>query len=302
MFIHVKHTQIDKRRWDNALLNCTNSRIYACSWYLDLVSPNWEALLTEDYKLLFPLTQRKKFSFNYLYTPPFVQQLGLFCEATPHTNQLVECLDAIPSKFKFIELNLNENNSLNEEGLQLNQNYILPLQKSYEELCENFSSNHKRNLKKAEQASLRMEEPCDVKMIIDLFKNDRGKQVKSFGAKEYELLESLCNSVEQHAELFVKGVFDTSSQLICGAIIFKFGDRLTFIFSGNSETGKSKAAMFFLINDLIKSHATSNLILDFEGSNDAGLAQFYNGFGADKKVYPHVKRNRLPAIVKLLKK
>lgn len=304
LFIHLKHNQIDKHQWDQALLNCYNSRIYACSWYLDVVCPNWEALATDKYKLLFPLSSKRKFSFAYLHTPPFVQQLGLFYQEPSSNNRIDECLQSIPPSFRFIELNLNEENQVTAENFNQvqNQNFILSLQDSYEQIAKGFSSNHKRNLKKAEAADMQLVSDADVEAIIELFKNDRGKKIKSFSTREYHMLHSLCDAVKSHAELLTLGVHNSNSKLICGALIFKFGNRLTFIFSGNSEEGKTKAAMFFLIHELIKMFSSSHFILDFEGSNDLGLAQFYRGFGAEKKTYPHIKKNNLPALVKLIKK
>ena len=78
LILHLKNHQIDKAKWDAALLHSSNCKIYACSWYLDVVSPNWEALVTDNYEEIFPLTTKKKFTFQYLFTPFFVQQLGFF--------------------------------------------------------------------------------------------------------------------------------------------------------------------------------------------------------------------------------
>ncbi|MEI7803415.1 MAG: hypothetical protein WCI97_12250, partial [Bacteroidota bacterium] len=75
---YLKHAEIDKTKWDHCVKNSINHLPYCYSWYLDVVSPGWEALISGAYKYIFPLTHRRKARINYLYQPYFTQQLGLF--------------------------------------------------------------------------------------------------------------------------------------------------------------------------------------------------------------------------------
>jgi len=45
MIIYHKHHEIDRDRWDECIRKSFNGIIYAYSWYLDIVSPQWEALI-----------------------------------------------------------------------------------------------------------------------------------------------------------------------------------------------------------------------------------------------------------------
>ncbi|MBK7430609.1 MAG: hypothetical protein IPI62_06680 [Bacteroidetes bacterium] len=78
MIKHLRHTEINKSKWDNTIKLSPEGIVYAASWYLDIVSPGWEALMDDDYKFIFPLCTRSKFGFSYLYQPHFTQQGGLF--------------------------------------------------------------------------------------------------------------------------------------------------------------------------------------------------------------------------------
>src|ERR1700692_3437990 len=83
MIHYLKHNAIDKRRWDEAIDRAFNGMIYAKSWYLDIVSPQWDALVSDDYRAVMPLTWRRKFGVYYLYQPFFTQQLGVFTTPLP---------------------------------------------------------------------------------------------------------------------------------------------------------------------------------------------------------------------------
>ena len=86
-----------------------------------------------------------------------------------------------------------------------------------------------------------------------------------------------------------------------GAIFINEQGRKVFLFSALSAEGRKKRAMFFLLNKVIEENAKSNAILDFEGSDDKNLGDFYHRFGATEKLYLQLKINRLPKLIKWLK-
>ena len=149
--LHLPHSKIDKLKWNQCISSASNYLPYAYSWYLDVVSPGWNAMVSEDYSFVFPLTHRRKLGFTYLYQPMFTQQLGLFSKYPIEEKFVLTFLYNIPTSYKFIEINLNEANTfdLSEELADRKKNLLLNLNKSYEEIYSGYSENHKRNLKKA---------------------------------------------------------------------------------------------------------------------------------------------------------
>lgn len=106
MIRYLSHNEIDKTRWDETISQCGN--IYAFSWYLDIVHPDWSALVEGDYETIMPLTGGKKFSVEYLFQPFFVQQLGVFSKQAATCETLNRFLEAILEKYRFAEIRLNE--------------------------------------------------------------------------------------------------------------------------------------------------------------------------------------------------
>src|SRR3972149_10763281 len=102
MIHYLKHNEIDKQKWDNCIDTCVNNIIYAYSWYLDIVCPDWNALVKNDYEYIMPLTAGKKYGIEYLYPPYFAQQLGVFSKEKISQEFVEEFLNSIPSDYKFM--------------------------------------------------------------------------------------------------------------------------------------------------------------------------------------------------------
>ena len=299
---YLEHSEIDKAKWDLNINQALNKLPYAFSWYLDIVSPNWHALVIDDYNYVFPLTWRKKMGFNYLYQPMFTQQLGIFSSHPVDYATSNAFLNAIPSQFKLIEINLNSfNPAAGNKFIATKQlNFELELNKPYEELRKFYSENQKRNINKAKRSELSLNQP-DISEVISLFRHDRGLKIERMKDESYELLSRLFSTLKQKGICYTRGVSD-GSQTICGGLFIQTDYRIIFLFSGNSVIGKSSGAMSLLIDSVIQENANKNIVLDFEGSNDFGLARYYSSFGSIEHVYLHLKKNTLPFPVRLLKR
>lgn len=66
MIQFVQNADIIKKKWDDCIAHSVNERIYAYSWYLNIVAPNWDALIMDDYQAVFPVVHQKKWVFHIL--------------------------------------------------------------------------------------------------------------------------------------------------------------------------------------------------------------------------------------------
>ncbi|MES2838584.1 MAG: hypothetical protein V4667_13730 [Bacteroidota bacterium] len=304
MIKYLKHNEIDKQKWNECILNSFNGIVYAYTHYLDVVCPNWEALVKDDYEMVMPLTWNKKYGKYYIYQPPFTQQLGVFSKEHLTEKIVEKFLLAIPKHFQFLEFNLNTYNKLSnkEYNSKAFLTHELDMISPYEFLYKSYSENTKRNLKKANHHQLKILNNCKVDEIINLFKKNKGKEVKAFKPEHYVMLNKLYNKFYKVGFAKAFAVCNSANEIIAGALFFFSNNKAIFLFSGNSTEGKEKAALFFLIDQFIKNHSEKNLTLDFEGSNNPTLARFYKSFGSKPITYLHVKKNDLPFYLKWLKK
>jgi len=309
MIHYLKHNQIDKKKWDTALDLSVNNLIYGYSWYLDIVHPNWAALIEDDYKSVMPLTGSTKYGVAYIYPPYFAQQLGVFSKDKISKNKVEEFLSAIPAKYKFIEAYLNTENTFDISpkafiwtGFKVkeNINLELALNSPYQLLHKEFSEDAKRNIKKSAKYNVQLQKGIQPEQLINIFRKNTGEKINNLTNKNYNVLLNLINTCIQKEYGEVWGAY-TKDKLCAGVVWLNKGSRSIFFFSATDQEAKKTGAMYFLINKFIKENAERKIILDFEGSNLPGLARFYKGFGSDEHVYLQIRKNNLPKLVRWIK-
>jgi hypothetical protein len=292
---YLKNSEIDIRKWDKCINQSFNGNPYALSWYLDVIHEGWEALVENDYERVMPLTGRKKFGISYLFQPYFAQQLGVFSRKKLSPKIVKTFLDSIPSHFRFIEIKLNSFNKpvSDDPSFSYNNNFVLDLINEYPVIADKYSTNTKRNLKKGIKHDLSLMKNIKPEVVIDLFRENRGKTLRKWTDKHYNILKRLMYSAIFKGRGVVYGVFNQHNDINAGAFFIRNNNRLIFLFSGSNDQARKNAAMTFLIDGVIEEYTPSQMVLDFEGSNDANLARFYKGFGAKKTIYLGWTRNSL---------
>ena len=110
MIRFVPNDKIDKQKWDSAIDNSTSPYFYAKSWYLDKVSPRWNALIEDDYRKLMPLPVKQKWGFKYICQPILTQQLGIFSADQITQKDISHFLKSIPLSIPYTRIFLNSSN------------------------------------------------------------------------------------------------------------------------------------------------------------------------------------------------
>ena len=302
MIRFLSHSEIDPEKWDAAIDASYNGMVYAKSWYLNIVSPGWQALVEDEYRIVFPLTSRKKFGLNYLHQPFFTQQLGVFAKEIVSPSLVEKFISAIPESFRLIEIQLNHENKISLHDIKISERltHHLDLNRPYESILKDYSENLKRNLKRAHQNSLSLVNDFETGMLVDLFRTNRGKDIATLKEKDYTNLENLVDEGKKR-KLITRIGIEQGGKLEAGAIFIRSNKEYIFLFSATGAKAKETGAMTLIIDHFIKTHSPEAMNLDFEGSMDAGLARFYKSFGSKEIVYLQIRKNKLPLPIRWLK-
>ncbi|HEX7844165.1 MAG TPA: GNAT family N-acetyltransferase [Chitinophagaceae bacterium] len=298
---YLLHDKIDKAKWDRCIETASNGLIYGYSFYLDAMAKHWDALILNDYEAVMPLTWNKKYGIQYLFQPFLTAQLGVFGNNINATT-VESFLQAIPSKLKFWDIYLNYKNvfALNSFSLYQRNNYVLSLNRPYDEIKDNYRENTKRNIRRTEQAGSSVEKGFDAEKVIELalYQMQRdGGAVR----ENVDRFRKLYNLLSEKKLAITYGIF-LKEELLASAVFFYSHKRAYYILVGNHPNGKTIGASHALIDAFIKDHAGSDTTLDFEGSDIHSLAFFYSSFGAVEEKYAALKLNRLPFYLKWMKR
>ncbi|RTL59974.1 MAG: hypothetical protein EKK37_03775 [Sphingobacteriales bacterium] len=302
MIEYVPYQKINKQKWDDCITRSANGLVYAYSFYLDELADNWDALILNDYETVMPLTWGKKYNIYYLYQPFFCASLGIFSNKKITRDLLENFLQSVPAKFKYWDISLNHSNNflLPEFGLYERMNYVLDLNKSYEELYTNFNTNIKRNIKKAESLGCTVEKNIPLTEILVLSREIL-QAVSPIEEEDYNDFSELYKILQGKGMATNYAIYSSQKELLASCVFFFSHKRAYYILAGNHPNGKTVGASHHLINAFIKDHAGKELLLDFEGSDIRNLAFFYSSFGAAEEKYGAIKLNRLPKLLRWMK-
>src|ERR1035437_762088 len=222
MINYIEHKNINKQKWDACINESANASIFIYSWYLDIVSENWSALVLNDYEAVFPLASKSKYKINYLIQPFFTRYFGVYSKNKISEKLVSDFFSSIPEKFKFIEFCIHESNPVikNHFDLKEKKYQVLSLNKNYESIQKEFSNNAKRNVKKAIKAGLKIQSGISPEKIVNLFKVTKGNELEVFKTEHYKTLIKLMNEcLKQNTG---RSIAVNDGNTLCAAAFFMF--------------------------------------------------------------------------------
>lgn len=298
MINYVKRADLNVAKYDSCIDNAINTRIYAFSWYLDIVADQWDALVLNDYEAVMPLPWRRKYAIKYIYTPCWVQQLGIFSKLIVDSTLTKEFIQSIPNNFLKVTLQLNSQNEIVEKSIMRRTNYILQLNQTYGNLYAKYRKVRKRRTDLHNiNDNVILSFNGDYREVINVFKAYNSYKIEE---NDYKKLKQLCRYLNSKNELVVIDALDLDGTILGGAIFLIDAKRITYLFSAIKDQGRRLNVMTLIIDSLIKKYANTNYVLDFEGSNIESIAFFFKSFGAKKEIYYLFEKSTLNNSIKVL--
>jgi hypothetical protein len=290
-FRHLNNGQIDKQKWDEAINQSTLPLLYAQSWFLDIVMPNWHALVAGDYDMVMPIPNKKKWLIPYIAQPIFTQQLGLFAKGGINDTHLLQLVKYLTTRYPFVAYHFNRDNCslLQQKNIRPRQTFELNLNKSYTTLLENTSRSHRKNIDKANKMGVYVVQNQNPHPFIQMLKEMyQTKGVDEIKPSNFDSLLKLANYGLANTNSVLYDAFAKDNNRIGSALFLRSGKQL-IQFMARTPEGMEKRSAFALVNQLLIDQAQSDCYLDFAGSDLTGVAEFNAGWGAQKYFYPVLK-------------
>jgi len=301
---YITHNEIRKDAWDSCIQNSINPLPYALSWWLDAVSPGWDALIKDNYAAVMPLTWKKRFGFSYLRQPWYTQQLGIFSAENLSMKETSQFLDSVPDKYRYADIQLNASNCLLSNAFQINfrANFVLDLAFNYINIESNYHRNCRRNIQKALNEGLRVKPGPGPSVFSRFVEQNLDRSLAEKPAGLYKVLPTIIQATIDQSCGEISGVYDRNGELNAAGWFVHYFRRCQFMVCASTSGGRKKQAMYLLVDHMIREKAGTQTLFDFTGSNIPGVAYFNAGFGAVRQMYPVVRINRLPRVLRLFKK
>ena len=298
MIHRISSHAIHPEKWTHCVTHDPLGLPYAQIDYLDLVADHWEALVLGDYEAVMPLVVRRKWGLPYAARPYGTQQVGVYSSGKVTNEAMAAFLKEASKGVLFADLYLNEGNPtppVRGWTFAPQTNLVPNLHPSYEALHQGFSKQVLRNLKTAEKQGYTLFEHDGPDALIALFRAHKGQET-SLTPAQYDKMKQIMFKGLHSRRGHLWMAYGPGNQLEAGVFLWQTRKRLILLFSASSDQGKEGGAMTWLLNEMLIHFSGMEWSLDFEGSNIPGLARFYSGFGAERRVYHRAVYYALKAI------
>lgn len=296
---YVPYRAIDKQKWDKCLCASPNGLIYGRTFYLDtMTGRRWDALVLDDYEAVMPLPWNRKWGIHYLYQPYFTPALGIFQK---NKNTCEAFLQAIPKKFRYWDIDLNEANCPDSSNqATIRTNYILPLNRPYDDLNSDYKRLARRMCRKALEDGLLITRQVSPAEVIGLYRKEYGNRHR-INDVHYDRLTKCADKAIKTGNAKTYFARWPNGEIAAFYLVFS-DDRFVYsVLGGSTKRGKETGAFYLLTDAALQDHAGTERVFRFEGSDIEGIAFFDAQFGAVRTAYPHLVLNNLPDLFKWLK-
>ncbi len=273
----VPREEIDKIKWNSCVHYATNGSIFGYMWYLDATARHWDALVEGDYESVMPLTYASlRWGNEGLIQPPLIRELAIYSVNPPSDQRNQAFWDALPDKYKVIDLQLDSFSSPKGDQWQKAErtNYYLPLASEYEQVSVNFTPELTEKLAVAMESDLFPSSSLKPERIAELYRQENGP-IKE---EVFHGLQRIMYNLLHRGWGFATGVMNREKELLAADFFVFSHGRVMSLAPSVTAAGQQVYAKEHLYDAIIRNFAGKPQALDFNTA--PGEDDFAKRFGA----------------------
>ena len=278
----VAETTSLKRKYEQEVASRPEFGFFEQLWVQDALHSSWAYLQDAQGNLLLRLPFTRKFGIKAYLQPLFMRELCLLQET-----QKKEVIYFLQGKGL---LHLNLAGSVLEDSKK-GTYQILKWEQDIDTIREAYSTNIKRVLKKS--AGLQLE-TLNYQAFQEFFTAQKGENLGNLNTAAWSRLNDLFALAQKNNAATCYGAY-AEGNLVAAALFFNWHNKLYFMKGTLNAAGKDSGALVFILDAVLEKSAATHHSLDFIGSNQESIAQFYRKFGA-KDAYYQVVKGLLPFV------
>lgn len=244
-----------------------------------------------DYRLVLPLPIKRSFGpFKQVHRAAFTQQGGPFGRIEP--GDISAIFSGLPSTILALELPLlasvQEQDIPKNYQLRRRTNLTLDIDADYPSLVSGFSKTLRKKLRRYPEVKLA---PARVDTVLEVYRASSGER-SGLKGYHYQIIRNLMAACRARGFGHLYQL-ETEAGVLAAGFFPEYQGRIINLFGGSTPTGFREEGMARLLAAVIKNHLGQGNILDFEGSDIQGVADFFKSFGPSNSPYLSVKRKGL---------
>lgn len=285
----IENKDIDLFKWDSCILNSINGLPYAYSWYLNIISNEWNALVLDNYDAVMPLLEEKFFTFlPYLREDMLAPQLGIFTKKLLTKENKEAFFEALTKRYFWLRMGLNKLSVTTNPVFKnkVKERFELDLINTYQRIEKNYHPQLKDKLKQAQNQKITV-----VKGLMpnDLLKLIHSKHFK-VGPSFIVSMRILASTALRYRIGQIYGAY-TRQNNICGAILFlKSNKKAIMLVTAFTDEALASHAIEYMVDYYLKLHAENDLTFIFENIGHRQMFIDYAEFGSKKMSYQVIKQ------------
>jgi hypothetical protein len=293
---YLKHDEIDFQKWDRCIKKSVNGTIYGYSWFLNIVSEDWDALVDEKYETVMPLTCKQIAGIKIFIQPPYATNLGVYSINALNEAVVNAFANHIPRNIRYIKVNLNKFNKIASHFFRIKRGnvYELDLIRSYPKITSHYTEKVKKTLKVGTENQISVVAGMNSVDLISLYLKDKGLLWKLLFRQRIKKIRMLIASAVKYRVGQIYGAYTRENNLCAAGLFVWSHQKIFFLAFGIDKTGKKEHALEVLIDEFIKLHAEQNLTLRFEYTSQAKYSELYSGLGAKKYEFMKIRKYNFP--------
>ena len=268
--------------------------LYANTWWLDAVCNNdWDAFVSNDPggEVLIPFYKTSIRRMKAVINPPMTQYLPIIRAIANTRFEIDHFIKTLPA-WSILDIAFPSDaitlDKIHSTTARVKYSYVVGAKQTYEQAKSKYNEGLRRNLKEATRLYA-VQESRDVDLLIRLSRESYSQRKMQPPSWINEITAAVVNALHVHQQ--GKIIVALLDQKPVAAILIGWDTTTHYYLLGGKINGEGAASAHALLLDhAIKESIDAGHQFDFEGSMHAGIANFFQSFGAQPVPYYHIRK------------
>lgn len=288
--VHIRNPEEASGFYDTCIKDSPNGRIYALSWYMNIVCPDWEILSTEDHSAVMPLPVSKSLGRKVLQQPEYAWQLGVFSTRIPSPELVRQFTRSLPSSYRLRKLCFNKLNILPSNLARSLNTAELDLIRPYRQIRMRFGPSMQNSLALAKEHSLSYIGNISVHdMLMFAYRLDRFNRHR-LKPRDISMLRLIATNAMRYRAGQIGAAYDAHNNLCATVLFLVFNGRASILHASSSSEGLAAGGIEYIINRFIELNAEQDLVLCIDNPSEKKLMDILKSCGSGMSTFPCLRR------------